>query len=89
MIYCVSLSGVFVCACLYDRACLLFTAFVDLFVIYGVMLYVLLWCCFLYVCDLCCVFACFVFACFVCNLLCGGVWLVICVFVLCLCVIIV
>ena len=53
MIYCVGLSGVFVCACLYDCVCLTFTAFMGLFVIYGVMLYALLLRCFLYVfaCD--------------------------------------
>ena len=74
MVYCVSLSGGFLCACLYDCVCLMFTAFVGLFVIYCVMLYVLLLCS---VCVCLCVMCVtIVFACFVCNLLCDGVWLV-------------
>ena len=49
VIYCVNLSGVFVCACLCDCVSLMLTAFVGLFVIDCAMLCLLLWCCCLYV----------------------------------------
>ena len=75
MNYCVSLSSVLVCACLYDCVCLMFTEFVGLFVMSCVMLYVVLSCCFCMCLSVKCVDN--VFACFVCNLSCDRVWLVI------------
>ena len=82
MNYCVNVSSVFVCACLYGCVCLMFTEFVGLFVMYCVMLYVVLFCCFCMCLSV--IWFDSVFACFVCNLLCDGVWLVIRVCMLCL-----
>ena len=81
MVYRVSLSGGFVCACLYDCVCCCLMCVIGLRVV--------AWCCMccccvgLLVCVICFENA---SACIVCDSLCDGAWLVYCVVpLLCLC----
>ena len=84
VLYCVSSSGVFLFVRVIMIVCLVSTAFVGLFVMYCVMLYVLLLCCFSL--CLCANRLNTVFAGFVCDLLCDVRLVIRVIGFVCLCV---